>query len=166
MVGLILIPALWPAAASFQDHSLDLKNSRTDKLKQGTLVCGPWLWRGGKRLHSDKAVLNPGKLLSWGVPSNHGGQSAHKSVAATLPVLTKINLMAVLTETAKAIEQISGGGAALQCEGIINTNIHSPGRTWCDCVPRSLLPEAWWMSVSPCCPPSLMPSLSYCLPQK
>lgn len=43
-VALILVPALSPAAASFQDHNLDLKTSRIDKLKQGTL-----LWRGGKK---------------------------------------------------------------------------------------------------------------------
>ena len=30
--------ALSPAAASFQDHNLDLKTSRTDKLEQGTLL--------------------------------------------------------------------------------------------------------------------------------
>lgn len=76
-VGLnLIIPALSPAATSFQDYSFDLKTSRINKVKQDTLI---------QSTHSDKVVLNQRKLLSYRGPSNHRGGSANQSLAATLP---------------------------------------------------------------------------------
>lgn len=87
-LGLFLIPALSPTAASFQDHSLDLKISRIDRLKQGPLLC--------RLLALERGQEGSIQIKLSSTKGNGRGQSANKSVAATLPVFMKISLMAVL----------------------------------------------------------------------